>query len=424
MPPLPEEKLGSVESLTKKLGIQSDLGIQTFDPGTVEEVEHYILELQETMIPYGLHTFGVSPDGEALDDLADAICDASPEITLENMKSRLAACGENELASLVKALNGGFMAAAEGNDPVRNPDAVPTGNNFYGFNIDKVPSKEAWAMGKKLADEMISTYQEKHGVYPEKMGLILWSTELQRNEGASVAAVFHLLGITPVWDKKDQVVDIVPIPGQVLNRPRIDVLVQFIRSFQRQLCKADQAHGPGCPHGIGPEGCGKFCGDFITGPLRRPCLRMATPRKRPGTLSRARVFAPMPGAYSHAMQELIPNSGVWENEEEIADVFIHHYSYAYGSRIWGKSLKSGYLSNLKDVKMTMHTRSSNVYNLLDNDDMFAFSGRALPGGQAADRCFSGNSCGTDAGRKKCNHRRSSQSHWQGVADPVPQPQMD
>ena len=91
-------------------------------------------------------------------------------------------------------------------------------------------------------------------------------------------------------------------------------------------------------------------------------------------LSRARVFAPMPGAYSHALQELIPNSGVWEDDAEIADVFIHHYSYAYGDNLWGKPLKSAYLGNLKDVKVTVHTRSSNLYNLLDNDDMFAFLG--------------------------------------------------
>ncbi len=370
---LAAEKLSSVEALIKKLGIHNDLGINTFDHDTIEEVEHYILELQETMIPYGLHTFGVSPDGDALDDLADAICDASPEIKLENMKVRLTACGGNELASLVKALNGGFIAAAEGNDPVRNPDAVPTGKNFYGFNIDKVPSKEAWSMGKKLADEMIATYREKHGGYPEKMGLILWSTELQRNEGASVAAVFHLLGITPVWDKKDQVVDILPIPGQVLNRPRIDVLIQssglFRDSYAKLIKLMDRA--------VRMASDLKDVENFVAihnQTIEAALLENGYAPEEARDLSRARVFAPMPGAYSHAMQELIPNSGVWENEKEIADVFIHHYSYAYGSRIWGKSLKSGYLSNLKDVKMTMHTRSSNVYNLLDNDDMFAFLG--------------------------------------------------
>ncbi len=57
---------------------------------------------------------------------------------------------------------------------------------------------------------MIADYRKKHGCYPDKLGLILWSTELQRNEGASVAAVLYLLGVSPVWDKKNQVVDIVP----------------------------------------------------------------------------------------------------------------------------------------------------------------------------------------------------------------------
>ena len=56
-------------------------------------------------------------------------------------------------------------------------------------------------------------------------------------------------------------------------------------------------------------------------------------------------------------------------------MFIHHYSYAYGNTEWDRPLKSAYKHNLKDVKITMHTRSSNLYNmLLDNDDMFAFPG--------------------------------------------------
>jgi cobaltochelatase CobN len=370
---LAQEKLKSVVSLIKKLGLHNDLEIRKYDAQTIETVEHYILELQETMIPYGLHTFGVSPTGEALLSLTDAVCDASPEIEPADMKTQLRACGENELTSLLNALNGGYIAPAEGNDPIRNPDAVPTGKNFFGFNIDKVPSKEAWHMGKKLADDMIATYREKHGGYPDKLGLILWSTELQRNEGASVAAVLYLLGVSPVWDKKNQVVDIVPIPGHLLNRPRIDVLVQssgLFRDSYAQLIKLmDRA--------VRMASELKDVENFVAvhnQAIEATLIENGYSPKDAKALSRARVFAPMPGAYSHAMQELIPNSGVWENEKEIADVFIHHYAYAYGNNLWGKSLKSAYLSNLKDVKMVMHTTSSNVYNLLDNDDVFAFLG--------------------------------------------------
>lgn len=328
----------------------------------------------ETMIPYGNHTFGVSPDGEALGDLTLAMCETSPEIDKADMAAMLEARGKSELASLVKALGGGYIEAAKGNDPIRNPDAVPTGKNFYGFNIDKFPSREAWKMGQKLSDEMIAAYREKHdGAYPEKLGLILWSTELQRNEGASVAAVFYLLGITPVWDQKDQVVDIAPIPGSVLKRPRIDVLVQssglFRDSYARLIKLMDRA--------VNMASSLKDVENFIAVHNRKietALLENGYSPDEAAALSRARVFAPMPGAYSHALQELIPNSGVWEDDKEIADVFIHHYSFAYGNGIWGKPLKSAYKSNLEDVKMTMHTRSSNLYNMLDNDDMFAFLG--------------------------------------------------
>ena len=370
---LADEKLKRVAELIRDLGLDKDLDLSVLDEAAVETVEHYILEIQETLIPYGHHTFGVSPVGEALDDLTEAICAASPEIEAREIKAAIKASGGNEISALLRALNGGYIAAGEGNDPVRNPDAVPTGKNFYGFNIDKVPSKEAWTLGKKLADEMIETYRKKHDTYPDKLGIILWSTELQRNEGVSIAAVFHLLGVTPVWDKKDQVVDIEPIPGIVLKRPRIDVLVQssglFRDSYAKVIRLIDRA--------VRMAGAMKDVENFVevnSRKIEQTLLERGYSEKDAADLSRARVFAPMPGAYSHALQELIPNSGVWEDDREIADVFIHHYSFAYGNKIWGKSLKSAYKANLQDVKLTMHTRSSNLYNMLDNDDMFAFLG--------------------------------------------------
>lgn len=370
---LADEKLKRVQRLIRELGLDRDLGLKSIDDDAVEKVEHYILELQEKLIPYGLHTFGVSPKGDPLDDLGDVVCLNSPEIDKHDLRARLKACGKSEIGSLLKALNGEFIPPGEGNDPVRNPEAIPTGRNFYGFNIDKVPSKEAFVVGKKLADEMIEGYREKHGSYPDKLGMILWSTELQRNEGASVAAILNLLGITPVWDSKDKVVDLKPVSGALLKRPRIDVLVQtsglFRDSYAQIIKLLDRA--------VRMAGALKDVENFIAlnnNKIELTLLERGYNKEEAHDLSRARVFGPMPGAYSHALQELIPNSGVWEDDQEIADVFIHHYSFAYGDKIWGKPLKSAYKSNLKDVKITMHTRSSNLYYMLDNDDMFAFLG--------------------------------------------------
>lgn len=370
---LAREKLNSVRKLIGELGLDKDLGLKELNDDAIEEVEHYILELQEKLIPYGLHTFGVSPGGEALNDLTEAICLASPEIKKEDMKAGLKACGKAETASLLRALDGGYISPGEGNDPVRNPEAIPTGRNFYGFNVDKVPSKEAFVLGKKLADTMINEYREKNGSYPDKLGIILWSTETQRNEGVNESAALYLLGITPVWDKKDQVVDIKPIPGAVLNRPRIDVLLQtsglYRDAFPRVIKLLDRA--------VRMAGSLKDVENFVAihnEKIKKALLKKGYNNNDAGELSQARVFGPMPGAYVHALQELIPNSGAWETDEEIADVWIHHYSYAYGDKLWGKPLKSAYKNNLKDVKITMHSRSSNVYYMLDNDDMFAFLG--------------------------------------------------
>lgn len=370
---LAQEKLNTVQKSITTLGLDKDLGLKQLDDDAIEKVEHYILELQEKLIPYGLHTFGVSPDGESLNDLTEAICLASPEIKKEDMKQGLKECGNAEMASLLNALNGGYIAPGEGNDPVRNPEAIPTGRNFYGFNVDKVPSREAFLLGKKLADGMIQDYREKNGAYPDKLGIILWSTETQRNEGVNESAALHLLGMTPVWDKKDQVVGVEPIPGAVLNRPRIDVLLQasglYRDSFAQVIKLLDRA--------VRMAGSLKDVENFVdihNQKIEKTLLEKGYAQEDARELSQARIFGPRPGAHVHALQELIPSSGVWETDEEIADVWIHHYSYAYGDTLWGKLLKSAYKDNLKDVKITMHSRSSNVYSMLDNDDVFAFLG--------------------------------------------------
>lgn len=371
--PLAEEKLKSISTLVSKLGVDKDLGLDKLDKNSIREIEDYIIELQETLIPYGLHTFGVSPDTESLNDLVDAICEASPEIDKNDMREKLKQCGENEMASLLKGLNGEYIAPGQGNDPVLNPGSIPTGKNFYGFNVDKVPSKEAFRLGKKMADGMINDYMEKHSAYPDKIGIILWSTELQRNEGVSESAILHLLGVSPVWDKKDKIIDIQPIPGMALKRPRIDVLIQtsglYRDSYANVLKMLDKA--------VKMAGALKDVENFIAKnsvKIELALLENGYNKEDAKEFSQARIFGPMPGAYVHSLQNLIPSSGVWDKDDEVADVHIHHNSFAYGEKMWGKSLKSAYKSNLNDVKVTMHTRSSKLYNMLDNDDMFAFLG--------------------------------------------------
>lgn len=371
--PLAAEKLKRAQKLIRKLGLGRDLRLTELNDEAIEKVEHYILELQERLIPYGLHTYGVSPQGDSLHDLAEAICVASPEIKTEEMKARLEECGPREMASLLRALQGKYIPPGQGNDPVRTPAAVPTGRNFHGLDLNKVPSREAFALGKKLADDMIKGYREKHGAYPDKLGIILWATETQKNEGVNESAALHLLGITPVWDKKNRVVDLKPIPGSILKRPRIDVLLQasglYRDTFSQVIKWLDRA--------VRLAGSLRDVENFVA--LHSARIAQALQKKgyspaEARELSQARVFSDKPGAYGNAVQDLIPDSGTWQDDREIADVWIHQAAFAYGDKLWGKPLQSAYKYNLKDIKITMHSRSSNLVYMLDNDDMYGVLG--------------------------------------------------
>jgi cobaltochelatase CobN len=369
-PELAARKLDRIEILVRDLGLLRDLGLSRFDEDALETVEHYVLEIGEESLPYGLHTYGVSPEGQALDDFARLIVERNNTLDIEKVKQDLSRCSR-EMDHLISGLSAGFVPAKSANDPLRNPDAIPTGNNFFGFDPARVPSKDAWALGRDQAEQMIEKYRAEHdGKFPEKIALVFWSIELQRNEGTQVATALSLLGMTPVWDKNGKVTGIEPIPGKVLGRPRIDVHMQvsglFRDNFPNLILLLDEA--------VQTAGQLEDVDNFIAlhnEQIKTRLLEKGYGETQADRFKQLRVFSNAPGAYGNTIEDLIPASGTWETDEEIADVFINYVSFAYGKDVWGKPLKSAYKENLADVKMTMHTRSSNVFKSLDTDGVFS-----------------------------------------------------
>lgn len=47
------------------------------------------------------------------------------------------------MAGLLSALAGQHRPTSYGGDPMKNPDALPTGRNLYGFDPSRVPTKQA-----------------------------------------------------------------------------------------------------------------------------------------------------------------------------------------------------------------------------------------------------------------------------------------
>ncbi|WP_028581804.1 cobaltochelatase subunit CobN [Desulfogranum japonicum] len=368
-PELAEKKFERISSMIARLGLLKDLKLDHLDDAALEKVEHYLLEINEATLPYGLHTFGISPEGQELQDFAELIVDRNPELDIEEVKKKLALC-DREMNHLVKGLSGGYVVAGEANDPLRNPEAIPTGNNFYGFDPSKVPSQDAWILGKEQAEQLIEKYKKEHGSFPEKIGLVFWSIELQRNEGTQVATALHLLGMKPVWDKNGKVQGVEAIPGELLGRPRIDVHMQvsglFRDNFPSLILLLDEA--------VQQASQLRDVENFISlhnEKIKSYLLEKGYDEEQADTLKSLRVFSNEPGSYGNTIEDLVPASGTWENDDEIADVFINYVSFAYGKGIWGKPLKSAYKKNLEDVDVTMHTRSSNIFKSLDTDGVFS-----------------------------------------------------
>ena len=87
-----------------------------------------------------------------------------------------------EINQTLRALNAEYIEPGPGNDPVRNPDALPTGRNFYGFDQRKFPDEETQAMGAVLADQLVENYYNSHNsTYPEKVSYVLWAMETLRH---------------------------------------------------------------------------------------------------------------------------------------------------------------------------------------------------------------------------------------------------
>ena len=370
---LAAEKLKRVKSLIEKLGIDSDLDIKEINEDAIEHVEHYLIEVAESLIPYGLHSFGLSPEKNALEEMTSAIVTQNDKISSVKINDRLKQSGPLEMEHLINALNGKYVPAGQGNDPIRNPDAIPTGKNFYGFDPKKIPSKEGYILGKKTAEEMINKYLKEKGKYPNKIGIILWSCETERNEGANEATILHLLGMKPVWDKNDRVTGVKPVSGAILQRPRIDVHIQasglYRDSFPNVILLLDKA--------VRQASQLRDVENFIAKHSRiieKSLLEKGYSKNDAAALSNIRIFSAKPGSYGTKIAEVIPNSGFWENDQEIAEVFINQVSFAYGKDIWGKPLKTAYKKNLEDINITMHSRSSNLYMTMDNDDVFQYLG--------------------------------------------------
>ena len=382
-PELQKQVAERIRGQMLSMGLAKDMGIDlskdgSFNEDVAHELEEYVQELKGQNIPYGLHTFGRTPDKTLRDTTIDAIMSVDrskiptdAKVQAAEMDARIVASGQRELDSLMRGLRGGFILGGSGGEPIRNPDAYPTGKNFYGIDPDKVPKPASYEMGVKLADQMLADHLKKHGKYPEKVSFVIWGDETMRHEGVMESQIFHLLGTRPVWDARGKVVGVDVIPRAKLGRPRVDIVIAsaaegMFNNVTRLMDDAVQK---------------VKALDEAENYVRRNYLNTkAILVKRGYTEQEAdrragvRIFDEPPGTFNLNTSTIVAASGTWDSDKGMADDYLRKLGHGYGNGFWGESMEDVFRLALSGTEKIVQSSSTMLYGALDNDDMFMYMG--------------------------------------------------
>lgn len=412
---------------TDEVSAYNDTQFQNFIDGRLHP---YLHELEDQVIPLGLHVLGIPPQGDMMfemvlcmvrTDLSDAVMNAqgwnrlqmdleggdelvsgmlyellingtsvsqsqqnvlgyeNPSVASLLETSLIYAAALNDCAvemdALLNALNGGYVPPGLSGDPVRKPDILPTGKNFYSFDSRSIPTKQAWNVAIELNEQFLEDYFQKHGRYPEKVAFVLFAGETMRHDGVMEARIMHMMGIRPHWDRNNRATDVVVIPEHELGRPRIDVVVttsglyRDIMSDRMELLDRAVKAAIAAGETTYPNYVSRH-----TDSTRNALIDAGYSPEDAERFASVRIFSSESGNYGTGVANLVDASDVWNDTDEIVNLYLDRMSYAYGQGMWGEKNIDVFRYALSGTEVAMHSRSTNLYGVLDNNDIFQYLG--------------------------------------------------
>ncbi len=316
-----------------------------------------LAELEQTLIPCGLHVLGEGMTAPARADYLTAIVEASPLrsaprdaidvlVAGRGAKAALAAgklqksaeamalfeelavtnrlLSENqELPSLMRALDGGFVRPAPGGDLLRNPAVLPTGRNIHGFDPFAIPSAFAILDGAQQASRLLARHVAEGNPLPESVALVLWGADNIKSGGGPIAQALALFGARPRFDSYGRLSGAELVSLAELGRPRVDVLITLSGIFRDLLPLQTRLLAEAA-----------YLAASVDEPLewnfvRRHTLEYQQKHRCDFETAALRVFSNAEGAYGANVNQLV-ESGAWEHEDELADAYSKRKCFAYG----------------------------------------------------------------------------------------------
>ncbi|MFN7154292.1 MAG: cobaltochelatase subunit CobN [Acidovorax sp.] len=296
---------------------------------------------------------------------------------------------EGEMPGLLAALEGRYLPAAYGGDPIRNPDSLPTGRNLTGLDPSRLPTRQAYAVAQTLFNDWFKDYRARHdGQAPQRFALSLWAGETLRHQGIMEAQALVALGMRPVWDDAGRPVRVETIAADELKRPRVDVLMSITGSYRDQfpalMALLDRAVA---------QAANAEPGNVIarnTAQIGQELRKQGVPRAHAEQLARVRSFGNAVGDYGTGLSDAVQSDGLQTNDARLGQMFLDRMSLPYldgepVTGVAGGTAAKALGAHLRRTDAAILSRSSNLYAMVSSDDPFQYLGGLSAAARVAGR---------------------------------------
>ena len=312
--------IAAVRTEAAHLGVAADRGLPEAASAAeaMTRIDRFVCDIKESQFGDGLHILGQG------------------------------ACGADETAGLLAALNGRRVAPGPAGSPNRGRrDVLPTGRNLYSVDPRAVPTRAAHAQGVKLAEELIRRHLQDQGDYPSGLVVDLWGSATMRTAGEDFAMALHLAGLAPRWDEgSDRVSGFDILPLALLDRPRIDVTLRVSGLFRDVFPTLAQMFEAGAA----------ALSD-----------RDESAADNPYTTRAARVFGPAPGTYGLGMGPVMADFTP-EARARAGEAWLNASSWAIGTDGVSRPDRKGLETRLRATDSFVHAQDLPETDLLLAED--------------------------------------------------------
>lgn len=281
-----------------------------------------------------------------------------------------------EMGNFLRGLTGGFLPPGPSGSPSRGQASLlPTGRNFYSIDPGSLPSRAAWKMGERLAQQLLERYHREKQELPENVTMVVYAGDTMKTCGDDLAEILWLYGVRPVWlGETEKVIGLEPIPIEELGRPRIDVTLRISGLFRDTFPNLIERIEDGVnlvasleedleQNYIRKHVLGEICRLADEGKDFEQARRQAL----------ARVFGCPPGTYGAGVDTVIEGK-CWEDSSDLGRVYVNWSCHAYGRELHGERLQEAFERRLAACQVTVKNIPSVESDLLDDDDYYIYHG--------------------------------------------------